>query len=109
GLVPAGRISDLHVADAVGVLLTGGIHVVAVDGQVVDVEEQAEVVLAGAVHRGDGVRGGLQRVGLGSGDRLDQYGSAHAGDRLGGQGEVLGGHVVLLLRGDTVQPVAVEG
>src|SRR5699024_12538457 len=50
-LVPAGGIRDLHVADAVGVPLAGRIHVLAVGGRVVAVEEQAVVALAGAVHR----------------------------------------------------------
>src|SRR5699024_1804927 len=99
---------DLHAAVAVVLPLAGRIHGIAVGGQVVDVEEQAQVSLAGAVHRGDGVRGGLQRVGVGS-DRLDQDGAANPGDGLGGQCEILGGNLVLLLRGDTLQTVAVQG
>src|SRR5690606_8673660 len=43
GLVAAGGVGDLHVRNPVAVGGQGGVDVVAVDGQVVDVEEQTEV------------------------------------------------------------------
>src|SRR5690606_40335219 len=43
GLVAAGRVGDLHVRDTVAVVRDGGLDVVAVDGEVVDVEQQPDV------------------------------------------------------------------
>lgn len=42
-LMPTGRVGDLHMRDAVGVAGDRSIEVVAVDGQVVEVAQQAEV------------------------------------------------------------------
>src|SRR4029453_3396901 len=99
GLVAPGGVGDLDVGDTVAV---GGDHlveVVAVGGQVVEVAEEAEVADPGLAldpvdHR-DGVGGGQQRVAGGPADRLDQHGAADPGRGPAGQGQVLGGQLVL--------------
>jgi hypothetical protein len=41
--MPAGRVCDLHVRDAVGIGGDHGIEVVDIDGEMVEVAEQREV------------------------------------------------------------------
>src|SRR5699024_5912509 len=53
GLVPPGRIGDLDVGDPLGVGLPRRIHIVPVDREVEDIEEEPDVLLARAVDRGD--------------------------------------------------------
>src|SRR5699024_5784876 len=109
GLVSAGSVGDLHVGDAVGVGGAGGVDVVAVDAQVEDVEEEADVSLPGAVDRRDRVRGGLERIGGRARDGLDEHGAVDSGHGLGGEREVLGAELVLGGGGGVVDPVAVQG
>src|SRR5215218_8691186 len=87
--------------------------VVGVAGQVVEVAEQAEVGHAGRggdpVDHGDGVGGGAQGVAGGAADRLDQHRAPDPGRGPAGQGQVLGGQLVLGGGVRVLDPVAVEG
>ena len=88
-----------------------GVQVLAVVREVEEVAEEADLGRTGGPdpldHRGD-VGRGPQRVGLGAADRLDQDGGPDPRRGPGGLDQVLGAHLVLLLRGDAVHPVAVE-
>src|SRR5215212_6482011 len=113
GLVAPGGVGDLDVGDLIAV---GGGHlieVVAVDGQVVEVAEEAEVPHAGfaldPVEHGDNIGGGQQRVAGRAADRLDQHGAADPGRGLARDGQVLDGEVVLGGRVGALDPIAVEG
>ena len=64
GFVAARGVGDLDMRDAGGVVGDHLVDVVAVDGEVVEVGQQAELsTSAGAVDRGERVGGGEQRVG----------------------------------------------
>src|SRR4051794_18857739 len=114
GLVAAGVVGDLDVPDPARRGRDRLLDVVAVDGQVVDVEQQRDVLRCAGILRGDpvdrveGVGGGGQGVARGAADRLDERGAADPPRGAGGQGQVLRGQRVLLLRRDAVDAVAVQ-
>ncbi len=112
GLAAAGGVGDLHVRRAVGELRDRGVEVVAVGGEVVEVEQEADIGGAGradVVDDRDGVGGGAQRVRLGAAHRLHEHGRADPVGSLGSHGDRLAAELVLLLRRGTLDPVAEEG
>src|SRR6185437_13191729 len=81
-LAAAGGVGDLDVRHLAGVGRDGAVDVVAVGGEVEDVEQDAHVAGArgpGPVHHRGRVGGAAQRVGLGAAHRLDEDGGADAG------------------------------
>ena len=113
GSPAAGVVGDLDVAEVLGVLFDDGGDVVTVDGQVVEVGEELDVLRAGFVlDPGDDVEGVLgreQRVAGCAADGFQEDGAADAGDAGGRGREVFGANGVLLLGGFAVNAVAVEG
>src|ERR671924_270960 len=112
GLVPPGSVGDLHVGDPVAVGGDRLVEVVTVDGEMVQVAEEAEVARAGlagdAVDHRDGVGGGPQGIAGGAADRLDQHGAADPGGGPARDGQVLDGEVVLGGRVRVLDPIAVQ-
>jgi hypothetical protein len=110
--MPAGRVCDLHVRDAVGIGGDHGIEVVDIDGEMVEVAEQREVRHAAlpcdSVDHIDDLGGGAQRVARRPAQRLEEHRAADPGGRPAGEGEVLDGQRILRLGCRVLHPVAVE-
>jgi hypothetical protein len=110
--MPAGRVCDLHVRDAVGIGGDHGIKVVDIDGEMVEVAEQREVRHAAlpcdSVDHIDDLGGGAQRVARRPAQRLEEHRAADPGGRPAGEGEVLDGQRILRLGCRVLHPVAVE-
>ncbi len=61
----------------------------------------------GAVDDSERVGRGEQRVGRRTADRLDEHGATDPSGALGGEGEVLGAQLVLLLRRGVIDTITV--
>src|SRR5690625_3872142 len=113
GGAAAGGVGDLHVGDPLGIGGEVGVDVGAVDRQVVDVEEEAEVrsavLVTDAVEDGDDVGGGAQRVAVRARDRLEEHRPAHTLDGPGREREVLRPERVLRGGVLALHPVPVQG
>jgi hypothetical protein len=102
----------LDVRDPARVGRDGAVDVVAVAGEVVDVEQDPHVAGPrgpGPVHHGCGVGGPAQRVGLGAAHRLDEDGRADAGSGPRRVHDVRQRKLVLLLLRHPVDADPVEG
>src|SRR3546814_2097187 len=76
-------LGDLYVRDPGRVLRDDGVDVVAVDGEVVEVGQEADVRLPRPVDRCEGVGSGEQGVALGAADRLDEDSASDACRQIG--------------------------